>query len=172
MTRQVSRLEDLGFRTSPQDRSTSMSEKPISPLRQRMIEDMTVRNFVEKTRNDYIRQVKTFTSFLGRSPDTGDSGGSSPLPAASDPDRHPSAEHQRLGCGAALLFYRDARPPRDGPAPHLRAGAAQAAGRAEPRGGGAVAGGRARTEVQGGTECRLRCGSAGLRGGGAEGVGH
>jgi site-specific recombinase XerD len=34
-----------------------------------MIEDMTVRNFVEKTRNDYIRQVKTFTAFLGRSPD-------------------------------------------------------------------------------------------------------
>ena len=29
-----------------------MSEKPISPLRQRMIEDMTVRNFIEKTRND------------------------------------------------------------------------------------------------------------------------
>ena len=46
-----------------------MSEKPTSPLRQRMIEDMTVRNFVEKTRNDYIRQVKTFTAFLGRSPD-------------------------------------------------------------------------------------------------------
>ena len=46
-----------------------MSEKPISPLRQRMIEDMTVRNFVEKTRNDYIRQVKTFTAFLGHSPD-------------------------------------------------------------------------------------------------------
>src|SRR4029077_5262938 len=35
-----------------------------------MIEDMTVRNFAEKTRNDYIRQVKTFTAFLGRSPDT------------------------------------------------------------------------------------------------------
>jgi integrase/recombinase XerD len=47
-----------------------MSEKPISPLRQRMIEDMMVRNFVEKTRNDYIRQVKTFTAFLGRLPDT------------------------------------------------------------------------------------------------------
>jgi hypothetical protein len=26
-----------------------MSEKPISPLRRRMIEDMTVRNFVEKS---------------------------------------------------------------------------------------------------------------------------
>src|SRR6202011_1424648 len=46
------------------------SEKPISPLRRRMIEDMTVRNFVEKTRNDYIRHVCTFTAFLGRSPDT------------------------------------------------------------------------------------------------------
>src|SRR5947199_6434915 len=47
-----------------------MSDKPTSPLRQRMIEDMSVRNFVEKTRNDYIRHVKTFTVFLGRSPDT------------------------------------------------------------------------------------------------------
>jgi site-specific recombinase XerD len=46
-----------------------MSEKPISALRRRMIEDMTVRNFVEKTRTDYIRHVKTFTAFLGRSPD-------------------------------------------------------------------------------------------------------
>ena len=47
-----------------------MSDKPISPLRRRMIEDMTVRNFVEKTHNDYIRHVRTFTAFLGRSPDT------------------------------------------------------------------------------------------------------
>src|SRR5450432_550887 len=47
-----------------------MSEKPINPLRRRMIEDMTVRNFVEKTRNDYIRHVRTFTAFLGRAPDT------------------------------------------------------------------------------------------------------
>ncbi len=47
-----------------------MSEKPISPLRQRMIEDMTVRNFIEKTRNDYIRHVLSLTAFLRRSPDT------------------------------------------------------------------------------------------------------
>ena len=46
-----------------------MSDKPISPMRRRMIEDMTVRNFVEKTRNDYIRHVRTFTTFLGRAPD-------------------------------------------------------------------------------------------------------
>jgi site-specific recombinase XerD len=47
-----------------------MSEIPISPLRRRMIEDMTVRQFVEKTQADYIRHVRTFTGFLGRSPDT------------------------------------------------------------------------------------------------------
>jgi site-specific recombinase XerD len=47
-----------------------MSEKPISPLRRRMIEDMSVRNFVETTKNDYVRHVKTLAAFLGRSPDT------------------------------------------------------------------------------------------------------
>ena len=45
-----------------------MSETPISPLRQRMIDDMHVRNFAEKTQRDYIRHVKTFSTFLGRSP--------------------------------------------------------------------------------------------------------
>ena len=47
-----------------------MSEKPISPLRRRMIEDMTVRHFLEKTQKDYIRHVKNLTAFLHRSPDT------------------------------------------------------------------------------------------------------
>ena len=47
-----------------------MSENTISPLRQRMIEDMSVRNFVEKTRNDYIRHVRTFTSKLLSVPST------------------------------------------------------------------------------------------------------
>jgi len=47
-----------------------MNAKPISPLRQRMIEDMTVRNYVEKTRNDYVHHVRMFAEFLKRSPDT------------------------------------------------------------------------------------------------------
>jgi len=50
--------------------TTTASTKPISPLRRRMIEDMTVRGFGEKTQSDYIRHVKSFTIFLGRSPDT------------------------------------------------------------------------------------------------------
>jgi integrase/recombinase XerD len=47
-----------------------MSERPISPLRQRMLEDLTVRRIGEKTRSNYIRHVASFTAFLGRSPDT------------------------------------------------------------------------------------------------------
>jgi len=45
-----------------------MSETSISPLRARMIEDMNVRKFGEKTQNDYIRHVKSFSTFLGWSP--------------------------------------------------------------------------------------------------------
>ena len=47
-----------------------MSEKPISDLRRRMLEDMAVRQFGEKTKHDYIRHVTMFAKFLGRSPDT------------------------------------------------------------------------------------------------------
>ena len=47
-----------------------MSDKPMSPLRQRMIDDMTARRFKEKVQKDYVRHVKTFAVFLGRSPET------------------------------------------------------------------------------------------------------
>jgi integrase/recombinase XerD len=47
-----------------------MSDKPISPLRQRMIDDMTARRFGEDTQRDYVRHVRNFTAFLHRSPDT------------------------------------------------------------------------------------------------------
>src|SRR5438270_6291178 len=45
------------------------SDRPVSPLRARMIEDMIVRGFSEKTRSDYIRNVRAFAAFIGRSPD-------------------------------------------------------------------------------------------------------
>jgi site-specific recombinase XerD len=47
-----------------------MSEKPISPLRQRMLDDMNMRRFVPDTQREYNRAVKKLASFLGRSPDT------------------------------------------------------------------------------------------------------
>ena len=46
-----------------------MSKKPISPLRQRLIDDMTARRFSEDTKKDYVRNVRKFATFLGRSPD-------------------------------------------------------------------------------------------------------
>jgi hypothetical protein len=49
---------------------TSSTVEAISPLRRRMIEDMCVRKFGEKTQHDYIRHVEQFAKFLGRSPDT------------------------------------------------------------------------------------------------------
>ena len=45
-----------------------MLDKPISPLRQRMIDDMTARRIKEKVQKDYVRHVRTFAAFLGRSP--------------------------------------------------------------------------------------------------------
>ena len=42
----------------------------ISPLRQRMIDDMRVRKLDPKTQTAYIRAVRNFTKYLGRSPAT------------------------------------------------------------------------------------------------------
>ena len=47
-----------------------MSKKPVSPLHQRLIDDITARRFSEDTKRDYVRNVRKFAAFLGRSPDT------------------------------------------------------------------------------------------------------
>ena len=47
-----------------------MTDEAMSPLRRRMIEDMTIRKFAPKTQHDYLQRVKNFAAFLGRSPDT------------------------------------------------------------------------------------------------------
>ena len=47
-----------------------MTEQAMSPLRRRMIEDMTIRKFAPKTQHDYVHRIKNFAAFLGRSPDT------------------------------------------------------------------------------------------------------
>src|SRR5437867_2318200 len=46
-----------------------MTEKAISPLRRRLIEDMAIRRLSPKTQLHYIRHVKRFADFLGRSAD-------------------------------------------------------------------------------------------------------
>ena len=47
-----------------------VSTSGISPLRQRMIDDMRMRKLNPKTQIGYIRAVRNFTRYLGRSPDT------------------------------------------------------------------------------------------------------
>jgi hypothetical protein len=47
-----------------------MTDEAMSPLRRRMIEDMTIRKLGRKTQQDYIQIIKKLATFLGRSPDT------------------------------------------------------------------------------------------------------
>jgi len=47
----------------------TQTTNPISPLRQRMIDDMTLRKLSPQTQGAYIRAVKNFTRYLGQSPD-------------------------------------------------------------------------------------------------------
>jgi len=42
----------------------------MSPLRQRLIEDMNMRRFSRATQHNYVRDVGRFATFLGRPPDT------------------------------------------------------------------------------------------------------
>ena len=42
-----------------------MTDEAMSPLRRRMIEDMTIRKLAPKTQQGYIRTVKDFAMFLG-----------------------------------------------------------------------------------------------------------
>ncbi len=44
-------------------------KKSISPLQQRMIEDMNLRKLSPKTQSGYIRNVKRFAKFFGQSPE-------------------------------------------------------------------------------------------------------
>jgi hypothetical protein len=47
-----------------------VSTPTVSPLRQRMLEDMRMRKFEPKTQSAYLRAVRKLAKFLGRSPDS------------------------------------------------------------------------------------------------------
>jgi hypothetical protein len=108
-----------------------MTNKTISPLRQRMIEDMTVRRFTAKTQSDYIRSVRNLAVFLGRSPDT----------ATAENLRlfqlHLTETHIRPPTINGTVSA-DARSGRCRQVAHLRGGAAEDSRHSQPRGGGAV----------------------------------
>ena len=99
-----------------------MTDEAMSPLRQRMIEDMTIRKFAPKTQHDYVQRVKHFAAFLGRSPDTASFGGK--WLGRSDP------QPKRLD--TAVLFQNHAWARRHRQPYPVYPRATQAAGRPEP----------------------------------------
>ena len=50
--------------------ATLPTDRPVTPLRQRMLDDMAMRAMRSRTQHDYVRHVRAFAAFLGRSPDT------------------------------------------------------------------------------------------------------
>ena len=149
-----------------------MTDEAMSPLRRRMIEDMTIRKLAPKTQHDYVAAVKNFAAFLGRSPDT----------ASFEDVRRYQLHLAASGAGvptlnqtvvdAAVLFQGHAQALRHHRAHAVHPRAAQAAGGAQPGGGGAAARCRAGAQVQGGAERGLWGGPARRRGDLAQGRRH
>ena len=46
-----------------------MTQEKMSPLRERMMEDMRIRSMGDKAQKSHIRAIKDFAGFLKRSPD-------------------------------------------------------------------------------------------------------
>ena len=86
-----------------------MTDEAMSPLRRRMIEDMTIRKLSPKTQQGYIRTIKDLAAFLGRSPDTAsfEDMRRFQLHLAASGARHPNSQSHRGG--AAVLFQGHAQ---------------------------------------------------------------
>ena len=141
-----------------------MTDEAMSPLRRRMIEDMTIRKLAPKTQQGYIRTIKDFAAFLGRSPDTAsfEDVRRFQLHLAANGAHIPILNHTV----AALRFFFKVTLRRSDIIEHTTFVD-------EPRklpvilspgGGGAAAGGRAGAQVQGSAECGLWRGFARRRG--------
>ncbi len=50
--------------------SQQQASVPVSPLRRRMLDDRAIRSLHEDTQRNYIKSVRNFAAFLGRSPET------------------------------------------------------------------------------------------------------
>ncbi len=73
--------------------TTLQTDTPITPLRQRMQQDMVMRGLGSHTQNDYVRHVRNFAAFLGRPPDT----------ATAEDIRHYQLHQHETGVGPATI---------------------------------------------------------------------
>ena len=81
-----------------------MTDEAMSPLRRRMIEDMTIRKLAPKTQHDYVQRVKNFAAFSRAIAGYGELRGRAPLPAASGGERRWRADHQSDRLDVAVLL--------------------------------------------------------------------
>jgi hypothetical protein len=125
-----------------------------------MIEDMTIRKLAPKTQQGYIRTIKDFAAFLGRSPDTAsfEDVRRFQLHLAANGSHVPILNH----AVAALRFFFRATLRRSDIIEHTTfiREPSKLPGRAQPGGSGAPAGCRAGAQIQGRTERGLRRRSA------------
>ena len=108
---------------------------PISPLRQRLIDDMNMRRFSRRDPAQLHPRRRALRHVSGALAGHGHGGGSAPLPGRAARGWRSRADDEQHRLGAAVLLHAHARPAR----PRAQAGpgdaSAQAAGGAEPRRG-------------------------------------
>ena len=85
-----------------------MSTDSVSPLRQRMIEDMNARKLCAGTQRGHVRSCKQFAAFLKRSPDTATAGGRPPFQLHLSQTGVSICTRNRIMTGLRFLFRRDA----------------------------------------------------------------
>tara|TARA_R100000365_G_scaffold99_3_gene336 strand:+ start:860 stop:1765 length:906 start_codon:yes stop_codon:yes gene_type:complete len=73
--------------------TTYQANAPITPLRQRMQQDMVMRGLGAHTQQDYVRDVRNFAAFLGRPPDS----------ATAEDIRHYQLHQHETGVGPATI---------------------------------------------------------------------
>ena len=98
-----------GFVQSPADFTAALAGE-MSPLRRRMIEDMTVRNLSQATQRCYVHAVSKLSRHFGRSPDRLGLAEVRAFPGASGGERDFLAGAEPDGLCAAVLLRRDAGP--------------------------------------------------------------
>jgi len=127
-----------------------MTDEAMSPLRRRMIEDMTIRKFAPRPNmtsaaGQGLRLRQTVAG-------SGELRGRAPLSASSGIARRRRADHQQDGLDLAVLLQGHAVASRDRRAHPRHPRAAQAAGGAERGGRGAAARCGTRAQIQGGAQ--------------------
>src|ERR1700751_3690560 len=122
-------MASCGAKYDPNPRSGST--KTVSPLRQRMIEDMAARKLNPNTQRSHIYSCKRFAAWLKRSPRHGNRRRGTPISAAPNRERdehlQPQSDHDR----GTVPVPRHATSPRSGG----RGLAPQGAGEAAAGGG-------------------------------------